>query len=357
MPGDSRKLIVNVTTGTMLRAVLVALLVAALFYLHELVLIVLTSIVIASSIEPAAKWFVKYKFPRLVAVMIVYLLFLTFLLGLFYFFLPPVLTEMINFLAVLPEYLDTFDSSSPFQESVFLGTQSVVDTFSITNVVTELRALFSNVSESFLTTVTFVFGGVFSFILIIVFSFYFAVQETGIDDFLRIISPAKYQKNLINLWKRSQLKIGLWMQGQLILAVIVGMLVYLGLTILGVKYALLLAVIAAVFELIPVFGPILASFPAIGIAFIDGGATTGLFVIGLYIIIQQFENHLIYPLVVTKVVGVPPLLVILALLVGAQLAGFLGIILAVPVAAVIQEFVSDIQRKKEEELDKEIPAT
>ena len=189
-------------------------------------------------------------------------------------------------------------------------------------------------------------------ILIIVFSFYFAVQETGIDDFLRIISPVKYQKNIVSLWRRSQIKIGLWMQGQIILAVIVGMLVYLGLTILGVKYALLLAVIAAVFELIPVFGPILSSIPAILIGFVDGGATTGLLVIGLYVIIQQFENHLIYPLVVTKVVGVPPLLVILALLVGAQLAGFLGIILAVPIAAVIQEFVSDVQRKKSGELDK-----
>lgn len=353
MSDNSRQLVVNITTGTIIRSILLALLVAALFYLHELVLIVLTSIVIASAIEPATKWFVKYKFPRLVAVMIVYLLFLAFLLSFFYFFIPPVLNEMINFLAVLPGYLATFDSSGPLQESVFLGTQSVVDTFSITNVVTELRALFSNVSESFLATLTFVFGGVFSFILIIIFSFYFAVQETGIDDFLRIISPVKYQKNLISLWKRSQVKIGLWMQGQLILAVIIGMLVYLGLTILGVKYALLLAVIAAVFELIPVFGPILSSIPAILIGFVDGGVTTGLFVIGLYIIIQQFENHLIYPLVVTKVVGVPPLLVILALLIGAQLAGFLGIILAVPMAAVIQEFVSDIQRKKEIELDKE----
>ncbi|NQV93187.1 AI-2E family transporter, partial [Candidatus Kaiserbacteria bacterium] len=352
MSESSKQLVVNITTGTMVRSILLVLLVVALFYLRNLVLVILTAIVIASAIEPATRWFVRYKFPRLVAVMIVYLLFLSFLLGFFYFFLPPVLSEVINFLAILPSYLDAFDSSSPFQESVFLGTQSVVDTLSITNVVTELRALFSNVSESFLATITVVFGGVLSFVLIIVFSFYFAVQETGIDDFIRIVSPVKYQKDLINLWRRSQVKIGLWMQGQLILAAIVGVLVYLGLTILGVKYALLLAVIAAIFELIPVFGPILSAIPAILISFVDGGATTGLLVIGLYIIIQQFENHLIYPLVVTKVVGVPPLLVILALLIGAQLAGFLGIILSVPIAAVIQEIVSDVQRKKEQELDK-----
>ena len=353
MSDNSQKLVVNITTGTMIRAILLLLLIAAIFYLKNLVLVVLTAVVIASAIEPATRWFVKYKLPRIVSVMIVYLLFFAFLFGFFYFFLPPVLGEMINFLAVLPSYMTAFDSSSPFQESVLLGTQSVVDTFSITNVITEMRALFSNVSDSFLATVTFVFGGVLSFILIIVFSFYFAVQETGIDDFLRIISPVKYQKNIIKLWKRSQVKIGLWMQGQIILAVIVGMLVYLGLTILGIKYALLLAVVAAIFELIPVFGPILSSIPAVLIGFVDGGLTLGLLVIGLYVIIQQFENHLIYPLVVTKVVGVPPLLVILALLVGAQLAGFLGIILAVPVAAVLQEIVGDLERKKASELEKE----
>ena len=106
------------------------------------------------------------------------------------------------------------------------------------------------------------------------------------------------------------------MQGQLILALIMGVLVYLGLTVLGVKHALLLAVIAAVFEIIPVFGPTLAAVPAILIGFVDGGFPIGIAVILLYIIFQQFENHLIYPLVVTRVVGVPPLLVILGLIIG-----------------------------------------
>lgn len=133
------------------------------------------------------------------------------------------------------------------------------------------------------------------------------------------------------------------MQGQLILGVLIAVLVYLSLTILQVPHALVLAVIAGIFEIIPVFGPILAAIPAVIIAFVSGGPLFGLVVAGIYILIQQFENHLIYPQVVTRVVGVPPLLVILALIVGANLAGFLGIILSVPVAAMLQEFVSDIE--------------
>jgi len=229
----------------------------------------------------------------------------------------------------------------------FIGSATNGNGFSPQAVVAGLQDTFSTASGGFLRTVSAIFGGILGFILVIVFSFYFSVQETGVDDFLRIVTPMEYQDKAIDLWKRSQVKIGLWMQGQLVLAVLISVLVYLGLTILGVRYALLLAILAGIFELIPVFGPILSSIPAIGISFIDGGTSLALYVIGFYVIIQQFENHLIYPLVVTKVVGVPPLLVILALIVGANLAGFFGIILSVPAAAVIQELVRDIQADRE----------
>ncbi|MEX2010571.1 MAG: AI-2E family transporter, partial [Parcubacteria group bacterium] len=147
---------------------------------------------------------------------------------------------------------------------------------------------------------------------------------------------------------RSQTKIGLWMQGQLLLAAIVMVLVYLGLLLIGVEHALLLAVAAGVFEIIPIFGPILAAIPAVLVAFAADGPGTALLVAGLFLVIQQFENHLIYPLVVKKVVGVPPMVSIIALLVGAKLAGFLGIVIAVPVAAILMEFLSDWEQDKKE---------
>ena len=150
---------------------------------------------------------------------------------------------------------------------------------------------------------------------------------------------------MLDLWQRSKHKIGLWMQGQLLLGVIMGVLVYLGLTIFGIEHALILAVLAAFFELIPVFGPTFAAVPAVILAFVGGGLTTGLLVIALYVILQQFENHLIYPLVVTKVVGVPPLLVIIGLIVGAKIAGFLGILISVPMVAVLQELVRDFSTR------------
>jgi len=337
---------IAITTGTVVRVLLLFAIAWLLYLLLDLVLVVLTAVVIASAIEPAAKWFIKHKVPRTLAVLLVYLTFFAFFFGFFYFFVPPVLSDTAGFVTSVPSYLETFKPSWGGESSPLLGSSGASSSLSISEMVGEVRSFVSEISSNTLAAASAVFGGVLSFMLIVVFSFYFAVQETGIDDFLRVITPVKHQKYVVDLWKRSQYKIGLWMQGQILLGVIVGVLVYLGLTVLGVKYALVLAVLAALFELIPVFGPILAAVPAVMIGFVDGGATLGFLTIALYLIIQQFENHLIYPLVVTKVVGVPPLLVILALIVGAQLAGFLGIILSVPFAAALQELVTDLQKRR-----------
>ena len=142
------------------------------------------------------------------------------------------------------------------------------------------------------------------------------------------------------------------MQGQIVLAVIIGVLVYLGLLLLNVPNALLLATLAAAFEIIPLFGPILSSIPAIAISFVSGGFTLAILVAGLYLIVHQFENQLIYPLVVKKVVGVPPIVSIVALVAGFELAGFLGLILSVPIAAIFIEFFDDLERDKIEKIEK-----
>lgn len=354
----SKELTIRISSSTIIASILFVLLVAFLFFMKDLVLVVLTAVVIAAAIEPATKWFIKYKVPRVISVLLVYALIATLFFGIFYFFIPVLINETSNFLNTIPSYINSFDLSNNFADKAFLGApESVVEQFSLRDTVLGLQSSLTNISGGIVSLVSMVFGGLLSFVLIIVLSFYFSAQESGINDFLRVITPVKHQKYVLSLWKRSQIKIGRWMQGQVILALIIGVLVYLGLTILGVKYALLLAVIAAVFELIPIFGPILAAIPAVAFSFVDGGATLALFVAGLYLIIQQFENHLIYPLVVTKVVGIPPLLVILGLVVGANLAGFLGIILSVPVATIIQELVKDVQKDREELLKKETAKT
>jgi predicted PurR-regulated permease PerM len=340
---------VHITAGSIVTVFLFGILAALLWFLRDIVLIVLTAVVIASAIEPGIAALSRWRINRVFSVILIYLGVGAAFFGIMFLFVPPLIADAVNFFSRLPALLASFslaeathgllpDFSSQFASGDFLGG---------------ISQSFSGTTGGVINTVSTFFGGLTSFILIVVFSFYFSVQETGVDDFLRVVTPTQHQAYVLNLWKRSQDKIGKWMQGQLILGAIVGVLLYLGLTILGVPNALLLAVLAALFELIPVFGQILAAIPAVAIGFVDGGVTGMLLVAGLYMVVQQFEAHLIYPVVVKKVVGVPPLMVILSLIVGAKLAGFLGILLSVPIAGAIQELVADVDRRKTRELSRE----
>ncbi len=313
-------------------------------------MVILAAIVIASAIEPGTRWFVTRRVPRVLSVLIIYLGIVILFVATFYFLLLPLVGESLDFLQTLPEYSTVLTQSATstagqVSQNIFQGFS---ESFSLPQIIGKINSTLANISSGFLGTINVVFGGVLSFLLIIVLSFYLAVQEDGVGKFLRIVTPATHEKYVADLWRRSKDKIGLWMQGQLLLIVIVGVLTFLGLTLIGVRHALLLSVLTALFELIPIFGAFLAATPAILIGFLDGGLTLALIVAGLYLIIQQFESQLIYPLVVKKVVGVPPIISILALVIGGQLAGFLGILLSVPLAAVIMEFLNDVEKRKSE---------
>ncbi len=348
--------VITISAGTIIKTVLVLLLFWALFILKNLVLIVLLSIVIASAVEPAAQWLVRRRAPRLLAVIVVYLSLATALVCVVYFLVLPLLSESSQFLKNLPTYFNVSTVSNTIDQNEFLSSQPIVsglkNSINLEQIVTQVNNAIAGLSNSTFNTVSSVFGGIMSFLLMVIMSFYLSVERDGVGKFLKIISPLKHENYVIDLWKRSQRKIGLWMQGQIVLAVIIGVLVYLGLLLLNVPNALLLATLAAAFEIIPLFGPILSSIPAIAISFVSGGFTLAILVAGLYLIVHQFENQLIYPLVVKKVVGVPPIVSIVALVAGFELAGFLGLILSVPIAAIFIEFFDDLELDKIEKIEK-----
>ncbi len=338
-----RNIMISITSGTIIKVAIFAIVAWFLYMLRDTVAVILASIVIASAVEPAARWFENRRVPRVFGVLFVYLVSFLLIGAVFVFILPPVFSDLSGFTETIPSYLN-----KPFESATFSSfITSIPESLSvaISDLTKVLEASTGTITSGFFQAAAAVFGGALSFVLIIVISFYLSVQKGGLENFLRVITPDSEEQYVIQLWKRAEKKIGLWLQGQILLGVLIGILVYLGLTILGVKYALVFAIIAALFELIPIFGPIMASIPAIGVAFLQS-PTLGLMVIGLYLVIQQFENHLIYPLVVKKIIGIPPILVILSLLIGGELAGFFGVLLAIPVATVLMELSRDIAERK-----------
>ena len=340
------KTTISISLGTIIKALGALLVLVVLYLLRDLILVILVSVVVASAVEPMAAWLQRRRLPRAPSVLLIYLIGF----GLFFVLIPififPLVSDLVSLSSTLPARLG--DVSSWFDgQSGTIGalTGSLGEKISLGEVFHNLQGNLADTSRGFLQIASFVFGGFLSFVMIIVFSFYLAVQADGLENFLRVVTPIDRENYVLNLWRRAQKKIGLWMQGQLLLGLLIGVLVFLVLTIFSVPYALILALVAALFELIPFFGPILSAVPAVLLAF-SISPTLGLIILAAYIIIQQFENHLIYPLVVSKIVGVPSLLVIIAFIAGAKLAGFLGIILAVPASVLLMELATDWEKKK-----------
>lgn len=350
----------DISFAAIFKVILICLLFLFLFSISDIILVVLAAVVIASAIEPATVWFAHHGVRRTFGVIIVYLSLALMFMGAVYYFLPQFFNEFKSLTDSISGYLNESASRPNIEGLEFLGGSDVLEeasssAFTLREIVGSVSNIFSDASKGMIEIIHIAFGGVFSFILIIVLSFYFAVKENGVSNFLRIITPAKHETYVIDLWRRSERKIGLWMQGQLVLGVIVGVLIYVGLLIFGVNHAFLLALLMALFEIIPIFGPILAAIPGVLIATGQNGITFGLGIALLYLVVQQLESHIFYPLVVKKVVGISPIIVILALLVGAKLGGFLGALLSVPISAALLEYFYD--KKKVRTGDSSSPAT
>ena len=335
---------ITISSATLVKVLVILAIALAVYFLRSTILVLLTAVVVASAVDPAASWFGRLKVPRVLAVLLVYLIAFSIIAGTLFFFVPPLFEDISDFAFNIPAQINTLINDNPTWSTSVTMFGNFSTKFSVQDIVGS-GFLSSSLPKNAIDLTRLVFSGIFDFILIVVISFYLAVQKNGVENFLRVIIPSRREEYVIGLWRRTEIKIGRWMQGQLLLALIIGPLVFLGLTLFQVKYALTLAIIASVFEIIPIFGPILSAVPAVIFGF-GTDVTLGFILVGFYLIIHQLENHLLYPLVVKKIIGVNPLVVIISLIVGAKLAGFLGIILAVPLATLLMELVGDLEKRK-----------
>ncbi|PIZ86487.1 hypothetical protein COX94_00030 [Candidatus Nomurabacteria bacterium CG_4_10_14_0_2_um_filter_33_9] len=349
MFGKNQFASISINTSTIIRFFLVAIGFFLLWFLRDLLLVILTAIIIASFVESAVPHFKKIKINRVFGVVIIYISSILFLAFLFYLFAPLLITELYNFSVFLSSYLPDSSIVNYFKNDAFGGAKDIINnlshSLSLTNLLDTSKAFVTNLSGGFFQTLSVAFGSVFNVILIVLISFYLSIQEKGIEKFLRIILPVEYEEYAVDLWERSRRKIALWMKGQMLLGILITILTYLMLSIMGIQYALLLSIIAGVMELVP-YGILVALVPAISFSYLSGGISTALMVGGAYIILHQFEVFLFAPLVIKSVVGLSPLVVIIAALVGFELGGFWGLVLAIPVAVFIIELMSDLEKKK-----------
>lgn len=335
---DKNYTTVNVSTVTILKVLAVLLAVWFLWAIKEIVLLFLISIIIASAIDPLADFLYRKRIPRALSVLLVYASFIA-LFGFIVAMLVPPITQQFKQISE-SNFYDQFSSK------VGLYRDNLGETGIGRAIENSIRNFAGNFAGTLFQTTKGVITGFISVITVLAVSFYLTVEENGMKNLIRHLTPYRHQAYAMKLVNKIQKKIGAWVLGQLVLSAIIFGLTFIGLTLLKIEFALVLAVIAGVLEIIPYIGPIVSVIPALFFAFLQNPALA-LAVLVLYIIIQQLENHILVPVVMSKSVGLNPVLVIMGILIGGALGGVLGAVIAVPILSGISVFVWDIMEGQE----------
>ncbi len=333
---------IQIQTITVLKLLAIVAVLMFAWFIREVIGIIFAALILASALDPWVDSMARHRIPRGLSILGLYIILLTTIIVLASLIIPPLLSQFTDFLGALKDYapyLDSFYSAVTQQNVSFIEQlQSYLG-----NIVQTLSDLTAPVTQ----TISGVFSALALIFLVLVITFYMTVEEDGIKKFVRSVAPLKYQPYLVQKINRIQIKMGAWLRGQLILMLIIGGICFIGLAILGVPYALVLGVLAGFLEFVPYLGPILSAVPAVFFAYAED-PWKALAVVILYFIVQQLENQLIVPKVMEKAVGLNPIVVICAMLVGHTIVPYFGILLAVPATTIVWIFLEDIFKQKQE---------
>jgi len=338
---DERKVIIEFSSKTIIWVLSAVLALWLVVTLKDVLVALILSFILAMAIAPLVDFLQKKKIPRTLSVAGVIIA----VVGVFFLVIrlivPPVASEISNILGNKTEYVlkitSYFQNLSPVvRDNLTLFLNNFLDSFgslNLTGVINGAKGVFNGLIEG---------------ILVLVLSFYLLQNKGGVEGAVVAYIPRQHQKRVLSIYRKISNKMSLWMRGQIVLCIIIFAINLVGLSILKVNYALTLAIIAGILEILPIIGPTVAGAFAITIA-LTQSPLLALIVLAWFVLVQQAENHILVPQVMKKSLGLNPMAVILAIVIGGKLLGVIGILVAVPISAVIGVLLEEFVKKQEEE--------
>jgi len=333
-------------TGTLARGVALAALAAvilwAMYLARNALLIIYISALMAIGFGPVVRAIEHQtvvpvntrRLPRWLAILAVYIVIFGALTMVGLLVVPPLVDQARELWTRIPVLLER---AQAFLMRYGLLTHRIT----LEEAVRAAPSSSGNAMDTVATAVTNVAGGLFAFLTVFVLTFYLLLESDTLFAAFARLFPRDDRPRVKEAARKISTKVSAWLNGQLILAGTIGASAAVGLYLLGVPYFYVLALAAALGEMIPVVGPILSAIPAILVAF-TVSPKTALFVTIFFLVQQQFENHLLVPKVMERQVGVSAVTVIIALLIGGSVLGITGAILAIPSAAILQVLVQEL---------------
>lgn len=299
-----------------------------LFFIRDILLLFFVSVLITVILNPTVKKLHKRRIPKSASVLIVYFgaiaLFILGVAGI----LPPVVDQTASFIANIDIYLE----------------QIGISDFVLGNINTYFLSQLGNLPNQVVQFSVGLFSNLIEIITVLIFAFYLLVTRDKLDEQIAAFLGKDNSSKISNFLDRLELELGGWARAQLVLMLLIFISSYIGLTLVGAPYALPLALLAGILEVVPYIGPIIAAIPAVIIGF-GVSPVMGIAIIALYFLVQQVEAYVFVPKVLEKSVGVNPVVTLLAIAIGFRMAGITGIFISVPVLIVLRIFYTQFVRK------------
>jgi predicted PurR-regulated permease PerM len=311
----------------------------AMYLIRSQLLVIYVCVLFATGLSPLVRWIErrrtsgKRRLPRPAAILLIYATVIGIIVAIGYVVLPPLIEQSQAFWRELPERIE--------------GVQRRLVSWGVISPDTSYQDLLKQAPGSG-DTVNFVLGtvwgfvgGLFGFVTILLLTFYFLVESQSIFNFFVRLFPRERRQTVADVSGMVTNKVSAWLGGQIFLGFIIGATTAIGLGLMGVPYFFVLALIAGIGEMIPMVGPLLSAIPAIAVAFtVSPGLALGVAI--FFLVQQQLENAVLVPKLMGQTVGLSAVTVILSLLIGGELLGFVGALLAVPTAAIIQVLFEEL---------------
>ncbi len=333
--------ILDISWGTILKIAIVFLGFYILYLTKDILIWILFALIISILFNPAVDFLERLRIPRVIATIFVYVAFFGILTFLLYWTIPVFIFEIQQFTQLFPQY---FEKLAPPLRGLKLEAFESFETFT-----QALQDWLVKVSSSIFGAVISIFGGIFSTVTIFAMAIFFSIEKDKVKEAIELVVPKKTEAYFLDLWERCQIKTAAWFGTRILSALFVGLLSYITLSVFNINYAFVLSVFSGVMDIIPVLGPIFAGMLIVILIALDSWLKA-LFVLIAFILIQQIEGNILTPVLTKKFVGLPAILVLVALLIGGRLWGVLGAILTIPLTSVIYEFLKDFLKKRKEEM-------
>lgn len=331
--------VLDVSWETILKVAVAAVIFYILYLIKDVLIWIIFAFIISVLFNPAINFLQRF-IPRALAVVLIYVTIFG-VIGVSIYLVAPVFVKEINqFSQYFPLY---FERISPFLRG--LGIEAFENFEKFTKAA---EGQLSGISSSVFSAIGAIFGGVFSTVTILAISLFLSLEERGLEGIIRILTPKKYEAVVLNILEKSEVKVSGWFGARILCSLFIGLMTFLICYVLNIDYAVSFGLFAGVFNFIPIVGPIIAGAVVVTIVVASTWLKAVFFVIA-FILIQQIEGNILTPVLTRKFIGLSPVLVMIALLVGGKLWGLMGALLAIPIAGIFYEFLRDFLRKRKEE--------